>query len=252
MDKINEFLARIGMAGTEVSHTLAFLARVQEQFVLTVPYENIDILDKKPISLALDDIYEKIVRKGRGGYCFELNALLHSMLAEMGFTVRSAFARYLRGESTIPFRRHRIVILTLEGKDYMMDVGVGQIAPRFPLLIKTDIEQSQNGELYRFDADPSLGFVLSDFHKGEWRQYISFTEEAQYEIDFAPASFWCEKHEDSPFNRTLMLAIKTKEGRKTVDGNVYKIFEGDKCVHEEVLDKARLTAIMASEFNLHI
>ena len=252
MDKINEFLARIGMGGEKVSHTLDFLARVQERFVLKVPYENIDILEKKPISLDLADIYEKIVKRGRGGYCFELNALLHSMLAEMGFTVRSAFARYLRGESAIPFRRHRIVIVTLDGEDYMMDVGVGQVAPRFPLLLKTGVEQAQNGELYRFDADPSLGFVLSDLHKGEWRRYISFTQEAQYEIDFAPASFWCEKHEDSPFNRTLMLAIKTKEGRKTVDGNVYKIFEGEKCVHEEVLDKARLTAVMASEFHLKI
>ena len=252
MDKINRFLERIGMEGAQVSHTLAFLARLQEQFVLTVPYENIDILEGKPISLSSDDIYEKIVQNGRGGYCFELNALLHLMLAEMGFTVRSAFARYLRGETAIPFRRHRIVIVTLDGKDYMMDVGVGQVAPRFPLLLETGIEQAQNGELYRFDADASLGFVLSDLHKGAWRQYISFTDERQYEVDFLPASFWCEKHADSPFNGKLMLAIKTKTGRKTVDGDVYKIFEGDECVHEEVLDVPRLTDVMASEFGLKV
>ena len=252
MDKINLFLERIGMAGTCVLHTLDFLGRLQEQFVLTVPYENIDILEEKPISLAEDGIYEKIVTNRRGGYCFEVNALLHHMLAEMGFTVKSCFARYLRGETEIPFRRHRIVIVTLDGKDYMMDVGVGQTAPRFPLLLETGVEQAQNGELYRFDFDDSLGYVLSDFHKGEWRRYISFETVAQYEVDFSPTSFWCEKHEDSPFNKKLMLAIKTKEGRKTVDGDAYKIFEGDECVHEELMDDARQAAVLACEFGLKV
>lgn len=252
MDKIKSFLSRIGMEGEAVGKDLAFLSRLQEQFVLTVPYENLDILCGKPLSLSKEDIYEKIVKDCRGGYCFEVNALLHHMLEEMGFCVKSCFARFLRGESEIPFRRHRIVIVTLNGKDYMMDVGVGQIAPRFPLCLEEGLEQAQNGELYRFARDPALGWVLFDFHKGEWRQYISFEDAAQYEIDFAPTSFWCEKHEDSPFNKKPMLAIKTREGRKTVDGDLYKVFVGDTCVHEEKTDEARMRTVMREEFGLHL
>lgn len=250
MEKTEAFLSRIGMAGARVTLSLDFLARVQEQFVLSVPYENLDILDGKPISLDADDIYEKIVTRGRGGYCFELNALLHHMLERMGFEVRSCFARFLRGEREIPFRRHRIVVVTLDGADYMMDVGVGQVAPRFPLRLEAGLEQAQNGELYRFARDVSLGWVLSDFHCGEWRRYISFTEEVQYEADFAPTSFWCEKHPESPFNRAPMIAIKTARGRKTVNGTIYKIFEGEICVHEEELDEARINDILAREFAL--
>ena len=103
------------------------------QITTTIPYENLDILAGKPVSLDAEDIYRKIVTEHRGGYCFELNALLHGMLSEMGFAVESRFARYLRGESTIPFRRHRIVVVTLDGTEYMLDIGVGQIAPRLPL-----------------------------------------------------------------------------------------------------------------------
>ena len=250
MTKAEAFLARIGLSGTPITHTAAFLGAVQTACVLTVPYENLDILAGKPASLDAEDVYRKIVTEHRGGYCFELNALLHGMLAEMGFAVESRFARYLRGESAIPFRRHRIVVVTLDGAEYMLDIGVGQVAPRLPLkLIEGEI-QEQNGETYRFDRDESLGWVLSDLHKGEWRQYISFTCERQYEEDFIPASFWCEKHPDSPFNKGNMIAIKTPAGRKTVDGNVYKEFCGDTCIHEEIMDETRTCEVLAEEFGL--
>ena len=250
MTKTEAFLARIGLADVPVTHTLTFLGAVQTACVLTIPYENLDILRGRPLSLDAKDIYRKIVTEQRGGYCFELNALLHRMLAEMGFAVESRFARYLRGESAIPFRRHRIVVVTLDGAEYMLDIGVGQVAPRLPLkLIEGEI-QEQNGETYRFDRDESLGWVLSDLHKGAWRQYISFTCERQYEEDFIPASFWCEKHPDSPFNKDNMIAIKTPTGRKTVDGNVYKEFCGDTCVHEEIIDEIRTREVLAEEFGL--
>ena len=250
MTKAEAFLARIGLSGTPITHTAAFLGAVQTACVLTIPYENLDILADKPISLDTEDIYRKIVTEHRGGYCFELNALLHHMLTEMGFAVESRFARYLRGESAIPFRRHRIVVVTLDGAEYMLDIGVGQVAPRLPLKLTESEIQEQNGEVYRFDRDESLGWVLSDLHKGEWRRYISFTCERQYEEDFIPASFWCEKHPDSPFNKSNMIAIKTPAGRKTVDGNVYKEFCGDTCIHEEIMDETRVREVLAEEFGL--
>ena len=250
MTKTEAFLARIGLSGTPITHTIDFLGAVQTACVLTIPYENLDILAGKPVSLDAEDIYCKIVTKHRGGYCFELNALLHGMLSEMGFAVESRFARYLRGESAIPFRRHRIVVVTLDGAEYMLDIGVGQVAPRLPLKLTEGEIQEQNGETYRFERDTSLGWVLSDLHKGVWRRYISFTCERQYEEDFIPASFWCEKHPDSPFNKDNMIAIKTPTGRKTVDGNVYKEFRGDTCVHEEIMDETRSCEVLAAEFGL--
>lgn len=251
MNKTEAFLARIGLADTPIAHTKEFLGLVQTACVLTIPYENLDILRGKPISLATEDIYRKIVTEHRGGYCFELNALLHHMLAEMGFDVRSRFARYLRGESKIPFRRHRIVTVTMEdGAEYMVDIGVGQIAPRLPLKLVEGEVQEQNGETYRLTRDAELGWVLWDLHKGQWRQYVSFTTEMQVEEDFIPASFWCEKHPDSPFNKDNMIAIKTPDGRRTVDGNVYKEFVGETCTHEETMDAARTAQVLDTVFGL--
>jgi len=250
MEKTKNFLRRIGLDGITITQSLDFLAKIQEACVLHIPYENLDILKNKPLSLDSEDIYKKIVLENRGGYCFELNALLHFMLTEMGFTVKSCFARFLRGEKTVPFRRHRIVVVTLNGEDYLLDIGVGQIAPRFPLKLKEGQLQEQNGETYRFACDSNLGWVLSDLHKGEWRQYISFTTERQYEADFQTTSFWCEKHPDSPFNKGNMVSIKTPEGRKTIDKNIYKEFAGEVLVKEEILDTDALKQVLAEVFGI--
>ena len=162
MTKAEAFLARIGLSGTPITHTAAFLGAVQTACVLTIPYENLDILADKPVSLDTEDIYRKIVTEHRGGYCFELNALLHHMLTEMGFAVESRFARYLRGESAIPFRRHRIVVVTLDGAEYMLDIGVGQVAPRLPLKLTEGEIQDHNDDgkfnmEYSFPEDKESG-----------------------------------------------------------------------------------------------
>jgi len=93
--------------------------------------------------------------------------------------------------------------------------------------------------------------VLCDRHHGEWRPFFSFTEEEQLNIDFSHASFWCEKHPASPFNKGLMIAIKTEKGRKTLNGREFKEFAGNEviCLSENLSDTA-LTEILQSEFGL--
>ena len=116
-DKIKGFLFRIGIEGIDTECSLELLNRIQEACVLNIPYENLSILRGEPLPCDADALYDKIVTHGRGGYCFELNAFLHAMLEEIGFDTKSCFARFLRGEKEIPFRRHRIVIVNLDGDD---------------------------------------------------------------------------------------------------------------------------------------
>ena len=40
--------------------------------------------------------------------------------------------------------------------------------------------------------------------------------------DFVALNFYCEKHPESPFNKQEMFALKTLDGRRTLDGNLYK------------------------------
>lgn len=247
---VSAYFDRIGL-DCESEHTVEFLSRLQFAHVTSVPYENLDLISGKPIDLSPDAVYEKVVLRHRGGYCFELNALFAALLRELGFSVRDYLGRYLKGEVGIPLRRHRIVGVLLDGREYILDVGLGQSGPRMPLILEEGTTQEQLGESYRFERDGELGWVLSELADGEWRRLYSFTDEHQYEVDYIEPSFYCEKHPDSPFNKTAIVAIKTLHGRKTVADRDFKIFEGGELVHiEEGVGDARFAEILKNEFGI--
>jgi len=245
-----KYLRRIGL-DLAPSHTREFLAQLQLAHVTTVPYENMDILLGVPLSLDIPDLYEKVVVRRRGGYCFELNALFAALLRSLGFSVRDYLGRYLKGEEGIPLRRHRIIGVMLDGEELILDVGLGQSGPRTPLLLREGLLQEQFGESYRFLRDPELGWVLHQLKAGEWVRLYSFTTEHQYEVDYIEPSFYCERHPDSPFNKKEIVALKTLSGRRTVDGRSFKVFsDGDLVSIEENMSDGRLYEVLRDEFGI--
>ena len=87
--------------------------------------------------------------------------------------------------------RHRVLIVKATDGVWCVDVGIGEVCPRYPLELKNGLEQEQFDECYRFDKDPFLGWVLMDLHHGEWRPFYSFTEEPKLmEIMLAFSSVW--------------------------------------------------------------
>lgn len=248
------YIERIGLPSEFVDRIPDedLLNALQYAHVTNVPYENLDILDNIPLKLDEDSLYEKIVENHRGGYCFEVNAILDKLLNALGYVTLSCFARYLRGENKIPMRRHRIIIASsqeFEGR-YFVDVGIGERSPRLPLKLQEGLVQEQYGETYRFEKDNFLGWVLWDCHKGKWEKFISFTEEPQLEEDYAATSFYCEKHLDSPFNKGNMLSIKTANGRKTVSDCEFRIFDGASVSVRTISDGIQLSKILKEHFGI--
>lgn len=254
MEKIKAFFKRIGIDEcTPVTFDTGFLGRVQTACVTHIAYENLDILAGIPLRLDADALFEKIVLNGRGGYCFELNGLLSHMLSQMGFQVSERFARFLRGEKEIPMRRHRVTVVSLPDGDWFMDIGVGQIAPRLPIKMEESLIQTQNGETYRFEKDNRHGWILWELHDGAWREYLAVPNDIAYPVDFIQPTFFCENHPDSIFRKQRMIALKTNTGRKTVDADTFKVFEGEtlKEIRENLTDEA-INEILRTEFLLNV
>lgn len=249
---IAAYLERIGMpSDVKVEPSLAFLREVTYRQVTTIPYENLDILAGKPLSLSPEGLFEKMVVRRRGGFCFEVNALLSYVLKQIGFEVRDCFARFLKGETELPARRHHVLAVTCPEGVYLADVGVGVRAPRYPVKIEEGLVQEQLGERYVFRRDPELGWILCELRDGERQRLFSFTTELQLMSDFAPMSYFCEKHPDSIFNKSIMVAIKTADGRKTLNGREFKVFVGDAPILiESDLSDGRLRDVLAKEFGL--
>lgn len=220
---------------------------------ITIPFENLDILQGKLLSLDGETLYDKIILNHRGGNCFELNGLCGIFLRSLGFGVSDYFSRFFRdaGDS-IPMRRHRLLKVEATDGTFLWDIGIGQRSPRYPLRLVEGLIQRQCGETYRFAKESFYGWVLYDFYKDKWERILSFTEEPQADVDFVSACVWCELHPDSPFNKQNMISIKTENGRKSIDGNDFKIFEGNKLVSCETLDDKSLAACMQEHFGLKV
>lgn len=220
---VEKYLNRIGYNGPLDGSAKALFA-LQEAHYISVPYENFDILNGKPLSLELPDLFEKIVINRRGGYCFELNGLFGALLRELGYEVTEYFSRYLRDEPPLPMPRHRVLVVETQGKRYFTDVGVGGVVPRWPLLMSIGLEQQQNKEIYRLACDPVLGNVIQEFRHDAWSNYISFTDDPAYPVDFTAANFWCQHAPESIFNKDPMAAILTPNGRVTMFGREVRVF----------------------------
>lgn len=221
---VQAYLQRIGYTGG-LARNAATLAQLQELHLHHVPYENLDILQGKPISLEIEALYHKIVTRRRGGYCFELNALFGWLLRQLGYQVADHVGRFWRDEpNPPPKRRHHVLKVEVEGNSYLCDVGVGGIVPKRPLLIADGATQEQDGEIYRLRRDEAYGWFVDEQKRGDWHPIYSFTEEPQLPKDYVMASFWCEHAPDSIFRQQAMLAIRTREGRNTASGREFRIF----------------------------
>ncbi|MBN8218988.1 MAG: arylamine N-acetyltransferase [Spirochaetes bacterium] len=221
---IARYFERIDYRGP-LEATAQVLADLQDCHLHRVPYENLDILRGREISLAIPDLFDKIVSRRRGGYCFELNALFRWLLERLGFPVVSHFARFWRDEPVLPpKRRHHVLAVAAEGERFLVDVGVGGIVPRRPIPLVEGVERPQGDECYRLDREGEFGWFLMERKKGAWCRLYSFTEELQYPRDFVMANYWCQHAPDSPFRRGAILGMRTREGRRSVAGQEVRLF----------------------------
>lgn len=235
---VKAYFARIGLELPEtVVPDSALLRKLQFAHCTAVPYENLDMMRGIPTSLDENALYEKIVVNQRGGLCFELNGIFGALLRALGYGVTDLAARYLRGETELPMRRHRVLKVQATDGLWLCDVGIGEICPREPVALLEGVVQEQLGEKYRLEKDGFLGWVLMDYHKGAWRRFYSFTEEPQLIVDYIAPNFYCEKHPESPFNKDEMFSLKTAQGRITLDGRIFKEFKGDSVTVKELTDE---------------
>lgn len=251
---LKKYFKRIGMEYEEnIAPSNELLKKIQYNHMISVPYENLDLVDGVLLSLEPCDIYDKVVNKGRGGYCFELNGLLEYMLKKIGFECVSYLGRFIRGEEGIPMRRHRTVVVNIGNDRYMCDVGMGQESSRMPLHLVEGKVQESFGVSYKFRYDDQFGWVLCDLYKGEWRDYYSFTEEFQTNEDFYQPSFYWERHPTSKFNKFPIISLKTEKGRKTINDREFKVFEGKELTHiEENMTDERRKEVLCEEFGIKV
>jgi N-hydroxyarylamine O-acetyltransferase len=220
-----EYLARIKHS-EKISKTIESLAAIQNAQLMTIPFENFDICLKKQISLAPDDIIEKLVRHKRGGYCFELNALLLMALKSFGFSVRPLLARvHISGTPT--GRGHQITLVELDGKQCIVDAGFGALTPASPVPLSYKQVIESNHQIYRLIEDELFGYMLQSKHEGKWSNLYSFDLSYVCIGDIEYGNHFTSTHHSSRFVNSRVASLKLENGLVTLLNHTLKRRRGD-------------------------
>ena len=123
--EVSSYLDRIGYHGPKVPGVATLLA-LHRAHLLNVPFENLDIPLGKRITLSIPSLYEKIVLRNRGGFCYELNGLFCWLLERLGFHVTMHSARVFDSKKPGPEFDHLVLQVQVETK-WLADVGFGDL-----------------------------------------------------------------------------------------------------------------------------
>ncbi|HZX25147.1 MAG TPA: arylamine N-acetyltransferase, partial [Woeseiaceae bacterium] len=125
---LQPYLDRIGYSGDPVP-TLATLSALVRRHALAIPFENLDVQLGRHLTLDPDAAFDKIVRRRRGGWCYEQNGLFGAVLAEIGFGVTRVAGAVMRaGREDISNANHLALLVETEdapGRRFLADVGFG-------------------------------------------------------------------------------------------------------------------------------
>jgi N-hydroxyarylamine O-acetyltransferase len=221
------YLERIGFAG-RADPTLATLQQLHLHHVAAIPFENLNPLLRWPVPLDVQAVHDKIVRGGRGGYCFEQNLLFAHVLEAIGFRVTPLAARVLWGrpeDAPVAPRSHMLLRVEVEGEVCIADVGFGGLTLTGPLRLVTEMEQQTPHELFRLvETGAEAGYRLQAKVAREWRTLYRFDLQRQYQADYEVSNHFLTTHPSSPFIARLMAARPTADRR-------YALLDNELAVH---------------------
>ncbi|MEX3694009.1 arylamine N-acetyltransferase [Paraburkholderia sp. BR14263] len=211
---LDAYFARIGYDGPRTA-TLAVLRELQRLHPLAIPFENLDPLAGRHVSIKLPDIVAKLVTKRRGGYCFEHNTLLAHVLMQLGFTVTPLAARVLYGRepgARTP-RTHMLLRVEAQGDTWLVDGGFGAATLRAPLSFSTDAEQPTPHEPARL-VTLSANERKLQLHDGEkWFDLYRFELTPAEWVDYEVANWYTSASPESFFTFSLIACIAREGGR---------------------------------------
>lgn len=254
---IDIYLARLGLEDRP-AHSLEGLACLQATHLQTVPFESFDVALGRPISLDPKDLFDKIVRRRRGGYCFELNGLFGALLDALGFTRHAVPARvWYHGAREAPAETHTLNLVRLDGENYLVDVGFGGQTPRLPLPFRDGFSVRDVDGVVSVRHHPAYGMIVSRHGEddgGDDERIDQFSTDGRqaYGSDLLMANHYVSTHPASVFTGPGKASLFTPEGRWTLLGRTLACRRG-LAVEQEVLGSAEAyRRALASRFGVEL
>ena len=253
---LDGYFERIDYHGA-VAPTFDVLQDLITAHTRTISFENLDPLLGVPIDdLSPEALTDKLVRRGRGGYCYEHNGLMGYVLEELGFGVRRFGARVvwtLAAGAPVPSQTHTLLVVTLPGgqQPYLVDVGFGGQTPTSPIRLEIGSAQQTTHEPYRLQ-DRGDGLVLEALIRGDWQSLYEFATRTAPPIDLKVGSWYVSTHPSSHFVTSLIASLVTADGRCNLSGRNLAIHRGGATEKVRLDDASAVVDTLTDRFGINV
>lgn len=211
MFDLDAYLERIGLSATPA------VEDVHRAHCTSIPFESLDPLMGLAVSLDPEDVFEKLVRRRRGGYCFEQNLLLAEALRALGAEVDLHLARVLRGSDPHAprARSHLLLRVQIGARTLLADVGFGGGTLLEPIPWGPGQVHQQAGWHHRV-VERGVEHVLQSVLDGEWADLYSYLPHPVPAVELEPANWWTSTNPGSRFVSGFLVSRQWADGRHLV------------------------------------
>ncbi len=196
-----------------------------------IPFEDLSTaMFDEEVSLDTEVLFDKIVNRNRGGFCFEMNGLFVCLLRDLGFDAYSVMCRVESRRDILTPVMHRGVLVFLNGKRYFCDVGFG--GPMAPFAVELSEEkQTYMNETYWCEEcfsgwhlvcrGKGVGYGEDGSNEEDRQPVVMFSESPFLNFDFTFHCDHCANAPDSGFRKMRMVNKRTEEGYVSLMGNKF-------------------------------
>lgn len=276
--EVDQYLARIAYDGARTP-ALETLRGLHKCHILSVPFENLSVYHREEIHLTKEWLFNKVVARSRGGFCFELNSLFSFLLHYLGFRYTMHAARVCSRKTGVlgPELDHLILLVELEGKKWLTDVGFGD-SFILPLLFVEDEEQELKSGIYRirregdkYVYEEKFKILVStttttttegsikkrDGDKCFWEKRYIFDLVPRTVEDFRGMCVYHQRNPKSPFTHHRICTVARSWGRITLSKEklVTTTYLGNNTVRKDTTEldgEEEVLVVLEKQFGIKI
>lgn len=263
--EVDRYLERIGLDPDgirSVDRDVDLLATLQTAHARHVPFENLSIVgdpfgDAPGPGVVLDTpaLLEKVVGRGRGGYCYELNGLFTSLLDALGFDVHRAAAMVVPddGDPSVP-ANHHVNLVTLDRR-YVVDIGMSSPQMHRPTPLDDGVVRDPTVDVgWRVvDNDrPRYDRTVESTHgDGDWTVRYVFDATPRDLSYFRASCDFLASSPTSPFTDGPIVTVDTEDGWLDLrEGTFTRVVDGERSERE--VSPAAWYELLEEEFGLSV
>jgi N-hydroxyarylamine O-acetyltransferase len=249
---LTSYYRRIGFHD-QAHCTLETLRQLHHLHTVAIPFENLDILLRRQTTLVVDAIQEKLLQQRRGGNCYEQNLLFQAVLHELGFTVRPIAARPIWGMKESGARTHIALCVSIDGVDYLSDVGFPSITLTAPIPLRaSSIVKTPHGNRMLSYIHPGELQLRAEVNK-KWLPVYQLSLAPQTLLDIEVCDWFVSTNPNSIFTQRLIVSRPDIDGYFRLNNN---IFEEQDCAgntkRRQIDDADELEALLRVVFRISL